>query len=154
MNSVQLVGNLARDPEFGTTQSGVNYCRFTVACQRRFANQQGVREADFINCVAWRQTADFVHKYFLKGNKIGLTGTIQTRSYDAQDGSKRYVTEVIVDNVEFVERRQDGGGNAGYAPPPPPEPPRQTQQRNEQQRMDMYGQNNDFTEVDDDELPF
>lgn len=147
MNSVQLIGNLARDPEYGTTQNGVNYCRFTVACQRRFANQQGVREADFINCVAWRQTADFVNNYFCKGMKIGLTGSIQVRSYDAQDGSKRYATEVIVDNAEFVERKQDSGGNAGYAPPPP-KPPQQTQQRNQQMNM------NDFTEVDDDELPF
>lgn len=151
MNSVQLVGNLARDPEYGTTQSGVSYCRFTVACQRRFANQQGVREADFINCVAWRQTADFVNRYFIKGNKIGLIGSIQTRSYDAQDGSKRYVTEVVADNVEFVAPRQDGPGNATYGDPGPNPPPAAQQPRNEQQRMNT----DDFTEVDDDdELPF
>lgn len=110
MNQVQLVGNIARDPEFRTTLSGIAACTFTVACQRRYANAQGVREADFIQCVAWRQTAEFVHRYFIKGNKIGLTGSIQTRSYDAQDGSKRYVTEVVVDNVEFVAAKSDGSG--------------------------------------------
>ena len=151
MNQVQLVGNLTRDPEYGTTQSGVNYCRFTVACQRRFKNQQGQYEADFISCVAWRQTADFVHRYFIKGNKIGLTGPIQTGSYTAQDGSKRYTTDVIVDNVEFVAPRQDSG-NGGYSAPPPAAPP---MQRDEQQRM-SYGATDEqgFTEVDDDELPF
>ena len=149
MNSVQLVGNLARDPEYGTTQGGIAYCRFTVACQRRFTNQQGVREADFINCVAWRQTADFVNRYFAKGNRIGLIGSIQVRSYDAQDGSKRWATEVIAENVEFVAPRQESesGGNS-YSPAPPAPP----QQRNEQQRMDLASQG--FEEVDDDDLPF
>ena len=119
MNQVQLVGNITRDPDYRTLQSGVTCCQFTVACQRKYKNAQGQYEADFINCVAWRERADFVHRYFLKGNKIGLTGTLQTRSYDAQDGSKRYVTEVIVENVEFVAPRQDGGGSSGYGAPPP-----------------------------------
>ena len=78
MNQVQLVGNLTRDPEGGTTQNGIAYCRFSVACQRRFKNAQGQYDADFINCLAWRQTAEFVQRYFIKGNKIGLTGSIQT----------------------------------------------------------------------------
>lgn len=151
MNQVQLVGNITRDPDYRTLQSGVTCCQFTVACQRRFKNAQGQYEADFINCVAWRERADFVHKYFLKGQKIGLTGTLQTRSYDAQDGSKRYVTEVIVENVEFVEKRQDSG-SSGYGAPPPAAP-NQSAQRNEQQRMDLASQG--FQEVeDDDELPF
>lgn len=150
MNQVQLVGNLARDPDYRTLQSGITYCQFTVACQRKFKNQSGAYEADFINCVAWRERADFVHKYFLKGQKIGLTGTLQVRSYDAQDGTKRYVTEVIVENVEFVERRQDSGGSNNYGQPSPPPA---AQQRNEQQRMDLASQG--FQEVDDDdELPF
>ena len=145
------MGNICRDPEYRTLQSGVTCCQFTVACQRRFKNANGGYDADFINCVAWRQTADFVNRYFIKGNKIGLTGTIQTRSYDAQDGSKRYVTEVIVENVEFVAPRQDGGGHGGYNDPGPT-PPAQ-QQRDEQQRMDTSG-SSQFEEVDDDELPF
>ena len=151
MNQVQLVGNITRDPDYRTLQSGVTCCQFTVACQRRFKNASGTYDADFINCVAWRQTADFVNRYFVKGNKIGLTGTLQTRSYDAQDGTKRYVTEVIVENVEFVAPRQDSG--ASYGSPPPAQQRQQPQQRNEQQRMDLASQG--FQEVeDDDELPF
>lgn len=152
MNQCQLVGNITRDPEYRTLQSGVTCCQFTVACQRRFKNANGGYDADFISCVAWRQTADFIHRYFIKGNKIGLTGTLQTRSYDAQDGSKRYVTEVLVENVEFVAPRSDSGGSS-YGQPTPPPAQAQPQQRNEQQRMDLASQG--FQEVDDDdELPF
>lgn len=171
MNKVVLIGNLACDPELRTTQSGISNVSFRIACQRKYANQQGVREADFISCVAWRQTAEFIHKYFIKGNKIALEGSIQTRSYDAQDGSKRYVTEVLVDNAEFVVPKSDGQSSA---PPPaygqqgyPQQGYQQSgygqqsypqqgynqaasQQRPEQMRMETNG----FTEVDDDELPF
>lgn len=150
MNQVQLVGNIARDPEFRTTQSGIAACTFTVACQRRYANAQGVREADFIQCVAWRQTAEFVHRYFIKGNKIGLTGSIKTRSYDAQDGSKRYVTEVVVDNVEFVAAKSDGSGApAAQAQTSYQQPQQQAPAQPHQMTM-----NEGFTEVDDYELPF
>lgn len=148
MNKWIGIGNMARDPEYGTTQSGISYCQFTVACQRRFANQQGVREADFINCVAWRQTADFVNRYFIKGSRIAVEGTIQIRSYDAQDGSKRWVTEVIVDNVEFAGAKQDDGQHTPIGDPGPTPPPQPQQSANRQMNM------NDFTEVDDDELPF
>lgn len=157
MNKVILIGNLACDPEFRTTQSGISCVSFRIAVQRRYTNQQtGQREADFISCVAWRQTAEFIQRYFIKGNKMALEGCLQTRSYDAQDGSKRYVTEVLVDNVEFVTPKSDGQHAApppaygqqgysqqGYGQTPP-------QQRPEQMRMDTNG----FTEVDDDELPF
>lgn len=162
MNAWHGVGNLTRDPETGTTQSGVFYCRFTVACQRRFKDANGQYQADFIQCTAWRQTGEFVSKYFQKGSRIGVSGSITTGSYQAQDGSKRYTTEVTVDNVEFVGSRQDGGGQAaqpgnGQANRNPNgsipgimQPP-----RNQQQRMDLNAQqNNDFMEVDDDELPF
>jgi single-strand DNA-binding protein len=118
MNKVILIGNLARDPELRTTQSGVPMCRFTVACNRRVANAQGVREADFIPCVTWRERAEFVSRYFTKGRKIAVEGQIQVRSYEAQDGQKRTMTEVLCDNVEFVDRRDnsDGqGGQGGYA---------------------------------------
>ena len=80
MNKAILVGNLARDPETRNTPSGVSCTTFTVACNRRFVNQQGVREADFINCVAWRQNADFVARYLTKGSKVAVEGSIQTRS--------------------------------------------------------------------------
>ena len=139
MNKVVLVGNLARDPELRTTQGGIAWCSFTVACNRRFVNQQGTREADFINCVAWRQTAEFVHKHFIKGNKIGLVGTLQTRSYDAQDGSKRYVTEVLVDEVEFVTARQESA-------PPQNGAASQANARNKESP-------DEFADADDD-LPF
>lgn len=113
MNKVILVGNLTRDPEYRTTPGGATVCNFSIAVQRRFANQQGVREADFINCVAWRQQADFVHRFFTKGRRIGVVGSLQTRTYDAQDGSKRYVTEVVCDECEFVDSRPQGEGNQG-----------------------------------------
>lgn len=157
MNSVQLVGNLTRDPEYGTSQNGIAYCKFTVACQRRFANAQGVREADFISCVAWRQTADFVQRYFIKGNKIGLTGTIQTGSYTGQDGQKRYTTDVIVDNVEFVAPRQDSGQRPSYGdngPTPPPQYGGGQPAPHNAAPAPRAPATNEFTEVDDDELPF
>ena len=149
MNKAILVGNLTKDPELKTTSSGVSFTNFTVACTRRFANQQGVREADFINCVAWRQQAEFVARYFTKGSRIGVEGTIQTRSYDAQDGSKRYVTEVVVDNVEFVGSRSENTARRDDIPAPS-EPPANV-------GMGFGGgqsMNRGFTEVEDDELPF
>lgn len=102
MNKVILIGNLTREPEFACTANGVSVVRFTVAVARRFENDKGEREADFINCVAWRGLAENVHKYVHKGDKVAICGALQTRTYEAQDGSKRYVTEVIADEVEFV----------------------------------------------------
>lgn len=103
MNKFIGVGNITRDIEFRTTQSGIDVCSFTIACNRRYVDKiSGKREADFINCVAFRQTADFINRYFEKGMKIAVVGALQTRSYDAQDGSKRYVTEVMVEEAEFV----------------------------------------------------
>lgn len=102
MNKAILIGNLTRDPEIRKTASGISACTFTLAVNRRYANQQGVREADFINVVAWRQLADLCLQYLEKGSKIGVVGTIQTRSYDARDGGKRYVTEVVAEEVEFL----------------------------------------------------
>ena len=143
MNKVILIGNLAADPESRTTQSGIAQCTLRLAVQRRFANQQGVREADFFTVVCWRQTAEFCSRYLSKGRKIAVEGSLQTRSYDAQDGSKRFVTEVIADNVEFCDSRPDGARPRTDNPPPVQEPPA------------GYGMNNGgFTEIDDDELPF
>ena len=143
MNKAILIGNLTRDPETMTTSSGIMKCSFTVACQRRFANAQGVREADFIPVVCWRQTAELCSRYLSKGRKVAVEGTIQVRSYDAQDGTKRYVTEVIADNVEFLGSRDEGQRSGGYSAPAAPAPaPRQAAPAG------------DFMEVDDDELPF
>lgn len=112
---------------------------FTIAVNRRFTNQQGVREADFIPIVAWRQTAELCARYLTKGRKVAVEGAIQTRSYDAQDGTKRYVTEVIADSVEFLggQSAQTGEHAPQTSAAPPMSPPP-----------------GEFTEVDDDELPF
>ena len=144
MNKAFLIGRLARDPELRTTPSGVSVCTFRLAISRRFANQQGVREADFINIVVWRAQGENCARYLTKGSQCAVVGSIQTRSYDAQDGSKRYVTEIIADNVEFCDSRPDGARPRNDNPPPPSEPPA------------GYGQQapGGFTEVDDDELPF
>lgn len=107
MNKVILVGRLVREPELRTTQSGVSVCSFTVACDRRY-QKEGERQADFINCIAWRNTADFISNYFTKGTRIALDGSIQTRSWDAEDGTKRYATEVIVDHAEFAQSKSEG----------------------------------------------
>ena len=112
MNKVVLVGRLTRDPEVRSTSSGSNTARFTVAVNRNFKNKDGQYDADFVSCVAFRNTADFVSKFFKKGSMIGLEGRIHTGSYDAQDGSKRYTTDVVVDNVEFVGGRNEGGSPA------------------------------------------
>ena len=106
MNKVIMIGRLTKDPELKTTTSGVSITSFTVAVNRRFKNADGNYDADFINCVAWRQQAEFICKHFGKGSLIGLEGSIQTRNYDNKDGQKVYVTEVAVDGVEFVGGKQ------------------------------------------------
>ena len=106
MNKVVLIGNLTKDPELSTTNSGINYCRFTLAVPKRFA-QAGERDAEFINIVVWRVQADNCHKYLKKGSKACVIGSLQTRSYDAQDGSKRYVTEVVAEEVEFLSTKNN-----------------------------------------------
>lgn len=138
MNKVILIGNLAADPESRTTQSGVQQCTLRLAVQRRFANQQGVREADFFNVICWRQTADFASRYLSKGRRIAVEGSIQNRSYDAQDGSRRYVTEIVADRLEFVDRAPDA---ARAAPEPARGPDRQLTTTN-------------FVAYEDDDLPF
>ena len=105
MNKVILTGNLTRDPEITTTNGGVSVCRFALAVQRRFQNNEGEREADFINIVVWRAQAENCHKFLKKGSKCGIVGRIQTSSYEASDGGKRYVTEVIADEVEFISTK-------------------------------------------------
>ena len=92
MNKVFLVGNLTKDPELSTTTNGISVCRFSLAVSRRYVGASGERETDFINIVVWRGQAENCHKYLKKGSKCGIVGTLQTRSYDAQDGTKRYVT--------------------------------------------------------------
>ena len=103
MNKVELIGRLTKDPEIRTTANQVAFCNFTLAVDRSFKDSNGQRQADFINCVAWRQTATFIQKYFRKGNRLAVIGSIQTRSYEDKNGQKVFVTEVIADEAEFVE---------------------------------------------------
>ena len=105
MNKVMLIGNVTKDLELKTTTSGIAMCTFAVAVNRKFTNAQGVREVDYINIVTWRQTAELCAKYLAKGRKVGITGSIQTRSYTTKDGGKRYVTEVVADDVVFLTPR-------------------------------------------------
>ena len=107
MNRVVLVGRLTRDPELRTMPSGNNVASFTLAINRNFKNKDGNVDADFINVSVFGKQADNVSKYVFKGSLLGVEGRIQTRSYDAQDGSKRYVTEVIADQVEFMGSKKD-----------------------------------------------
>lgn len=109
MNKVILVGNLARDPELSTTTGGISVCRMTVAVSRRYASADGTRETDFFNVVVWRAQGENCHKYLRKGSKTGIVGTLQTRSYDDKEGIKRYVTEVVADEVEFLSPKGSGG---------------------------------------------
>jgi len=146
MNKAFIVGNLTRDPEVRTVASGASVCTFTVAVQRRFANAQGVREADFIPVVAWRQLADLCGRYLVKGKKVSVVGSIQTRTYDAQDGSKRYATEIVADEVEFLSPNGDGAGRPRTDDIPLPAEPAPAAYGN--------GQPTAMTEADDDELPF
>ena len=106
MNKVIMVGNLARDPELTTTSNGVAVCRFAIAVSRRYSNAEGERETDFLNIVVWRNLGENCHKFLKKGSKVGVVGNIQSRSYDAQDGSKRYVTEIVAEEVEFLSTKQ------------------------------------------------
>lgn len=115
MNKVVLVGRLTADPELRQTQSGIASCRFTVAVNRRYKNEStGEYDADFISCQAWRQTAEFISKYFSKGKMIALEGSLRTGKYQDKTHSDvtHYTTDVFVDNVEFVSGKNDSSGQA------------------------------------------
>ncbi len=143
MNKVILVGNLTRDPELITTTNGVSLCRFSLAVQRRFAGQDGEREADFINIVVWRGQADNCYKYLKKGSKCGIVGSLQTRSYDAQDGTKRYSTDVVADEVEFLSTKGSSNSEESFEPA--------ESGSKSSGKSDVV---NKFEPIDDDNLPF
>lgn len=107
INEVILVGRLVADPEMKSTQSGIAVVSFTVAVNRSYKNASGGYDADFINCVAWRNQAEFLSKYFGKGDKIGIIGSIQTRSYEDRAGMKRYATEVVADKIRFIDSKSE-----------------------------------------------
>ncbi|MDD7401080.1 MAG: single-stranded DNA-binding protein [Eubacteriales bacterium] len=132
MNKAILMGRLTKEPELRTTSNNVSVCSFTVAVDRRFKNAQGERETDFIPVVCWRQTADFVARYFQKGQRIALVGSIQVRSWDDEHGKRNWMTEVVADEVYFADSKSDNsyanqaGGqnfnrNQAYSKNPAPE---------------------------------
>jgi len=143
MNKVILVGNLTRDPELITTSNGISLCRFSLAVQRRFAGPDGEREVDFINIVVWRAQADNCYKYLKKGSKCGVVGSLQTRSYDAQDGTKRYSTDVVAEEVEFLSTK---GSSSVEEIAEPAETGSKSSGKN-----DVVDK---FEPIDDDNLPF
>ena len=116
MNKVILIGRLSQDPEMRTTPNGVATTSFSVAVSRNYTNQNGERDTDFFRCVAWRNQAENIAKYCQKGSQVAVEGRLQNRNYEAQDGTRRYVTEVIADNVTFLGSRSDAQRNNSSAP--------------------------------------
>ena len=147
MNKAILMGRLTADPEMRQTQSGVSCARFSIAINRRFQKD----ETDFINCVAWRQTADFICKYFAKGNMIAVVGSIQTRTWEGQDGKKNYATEVVADEAYFTGSKAETGAAPGNYPNTSAAPAAQAAAPAADDFSAMG-----FAEIDaaDDELPF
>ena len=136
MNVSILTGNVCKNPEIHTTNGGVKKANFTLAVQRKFPNAQGVREADFIPIVAWRQLAETIERFVTKGMKLGVVGYIQRRDYDTQDGQKKTVTEIIADTIEFLSPKENTLGKTA-----------ETQENSFEKVAGMV-------ESNDDELPF
>ena len=150
MNKVYLIGNLTRDPEMRSTSTGIPVCNFSIAVNRRFKNAQtGQQETDFFNIVAWRQLADLCGRYLAKGRKVAVFGSIQTRTYEAQDGSKRTAFDIVADEVEFLS-----SANAGSAPSSDYHAAVSPAPVQRQQAPSYAPADSGFTQVDDDELPF
>jgi single-strand DNA-binding protein len=122
MNKAILMGRLTRDPEMRTTSGQVSVCTFTLAVDRRFKSANGERQADFIPIVAWRQQAEFANKYFRKGSKMIVVGSIQTRSWDDTEGKRHNTTEVIADEIYFADSKKSDSGYEGPAATPSPAP--------------------------------
>lgn len=139
INNVVLVGRIVRDPELRYTPQNTGVATFTLAVNRRFKNAQGEREADFINCVIWRQPAENLANWAKKGTLVGITGSIQVRNYENKEGQRVYVTEVLADNFQMLESRNQ-------------EQQAQQTQPKKQKQEDPFG--GSPMEVSDDDLPF
>ena len=156
-NRVILMGRLVRDPELRTTQSGISMCRFSVAVDRRFAKQGEERQADFFDVTVWRQTAEFVCKYFSKGKMIHIEGVLQNNNYTDKDGAKHYTNIVIGEQVSFCGDKSGTPGESDYRPsqaavPQTPPAPQAVQQQ--PQSIDI-GDLGEFEEIlSDGEVPF
>jgi len=155
MNKAILIGRLTKDPELRTTPTGRNVCQFSIAVNRTYTSASGEREADFINCVVWDKQAENLAKYQKKGNQIAVDGRIQTRNYDDNNGKKVYVTEVLVNNISFLDAK--GTGNGGTSFVNLPEPPMQEETASietisiEKDPFEAFG---DSIEISDNDLPF
>lgn len=112
MNKAILIGRLTKDPELRSTPAGRNVCQFSIAVNRTFTNANGDREADFINCVVWDKQAENLVKYQKKGNQIAVDGRIQTRNYEDKDGKRVYVTEILANNISFLDSKGSSAGNS------------------------------------------
>ena len=145
INMVALMGRLTYEPELRTTQSGVSVLSFQVACDRSYQSQGQERQADFIDCVAWRQTAEFISRYFHKGSMIAVEGSIQTRNYTDKNGNNRKAVEVIANNVSFCGSKAESGTSS--AP---------SQEFSQPAPSYSSADTSDFEEIvdDDDDLPF
>ena len=158
LNRVILMGRITADLELKTTASGISVTSFTIAVERNYVKQGEQRQNDFINIVCWRQQAEFVCRYFGKGSMIAVEGQLQTRTYQAKDGTNRYVTEVVADNVSFTGERRDqsNSGYNSYAPAQNQQPSyQQAPVQQTQQTSYSNGSSSDFEEMPmDDDLPF
>ncbi|MCQ9303086.1 single-stranded DNA-binding protein [Mammaliicoccus sciuri] len=162
INRTVLVGRLVRDPEYRTTPSGVQVATFTLAVNRTFTNQQGEREADYINCVVFRKTAENVNQYLSKGKLAGVDGRLQSRSYENKEGQKVFVTEVVCDNVQFLEPKDSQNGSNSYQNGTSYQKGNNYTQNNQsvqqgQNKAKYDQQNNPFnngSNFNDDDLPF
>ena len=148
INRVVLTGRLTRNPELKITQSGLSVASFTIAVNRQFTNSNGNREADFINCVIWKKSAENLCKYTHKGSLIGIDGRLQTRSYDNNNGQKVFVTEVVVDSFSLLEPKNEnqtnnaGNNSNGYS------------NANTATESDPFAGSGDTVDISDDDLPF
>lgn len=137
INNVTLVGRLTRNPELKYTTSNVAVATFNLAVNRNFKGANGEREADFINCMIWRKTAELLSEWCKKGNLVGITGRIQTRSYENQQGQRVYVTEVVAETFQLLEKRDNSANQSNI----------------EEQMPASFGANNPM-DISDDDLPF
>ena len=157
MNKVILIGRLTRDPELRYTSSNVATASFSVAVDRNFTNQNGEREADFINIVVWRKQAENCKNYLTKGSQVAIEGRIQTRNYDDKDGKKVYVTEVLATNISFLDSKgtNNGGGSFDNLPEPPMNEEASFESKDtvsvDTDPFEAFG---DSIEISDNDLPF
>lgn len=160
MNKVFLIGRLTRDPELRYTGNNTAVASFSIAVNRNFTNQAGEREADFINIVVWRKQAENVKNYLTQGSQVAIDGRIQVRNYETEDGQKRYVTEVVADNVEFLGSKNSGNNGSVNAPsesskePTPYDFATSSEPKKTDVDSNPFADFGSSIEISDDELPF